>query len=86
MINIKLDKTGGLTEALALADEAKERGLSVMIGGMLGTSLAMAPAMVVAPACLYADLNAPQYLQHDRDHGITYTDGVMSMPSPALWG
>ncbi|MGD2130569.1 MAG: dipeptide epimerase [Lysobacterales bacterium] len=86
MINIKLDKTGGLTEALDLASRARERGIGLMVGNMLGTSLAMAPAFVVAQLCRFTDLDGPLYLERDCDHALTYTDGLLSPPTPALWG
>lgn len=86
MINIKLDKTGGLTEALALAKAAKQKGLGLMVGNMLGTSLAMAPAFVVAQYCALADLDGPLLLKSDRHNGMTYKSGLVSPPQPALWG
>ena len=85
-INIKLDKTGGLTEALALAGEAQERGFALMIGCMLGTSLAMAPAMLLAPKARFVDLDGPLLLAHDRDGGLRYDGSTMHPPSPELWG
>lgn len=86
VINIKLDKTGGLTEALALASLARERGLDVMVGNMVGTSLGMAPGCVVAQLCRFVDLDGPCFLVRDREHGIQYDHGVLSLPTPALWG
>ena len=86
MINIKLDKTGGLTEALDLAQQAKAMGLGLMVGNMLGTSLAMAPAFVVAQLCQLADLDGPVLLKHDRPHAMTYVGGLVSPPTPQLWG
>jgi L-Ala-D/L-Glu epimerase len=85
-INVKLDKTGGLTEALALADAAQARGLSLMIGCMVGTSLAMAPAMVLAPRCRFVDLDGPLLLARDREPGLTFEGSIVHPPSPALWG
>ncbi|MGV8938184.1 MAG: N-acetyl-D-Glu racemase DgcA [Allorhizobium sp.] len=86
VINIKLDKTGGLTEALAMIDAAKACGFKVMVGCMLGTSLAMAPAFLVAQAAAFADLDGPLLLAKDRDTPIRY-DGSMMQPTPAeLWG
>ncbi len=85
-VNIKLDKTGGLTEALALADAAEARGLSLMIGCMVGTSLAMAPALVLAPRARFVDLDGPLLLARDREPGLTYEGSVVHPPSPALWG
>ena len=85
-INIKLDKTGGLTEALALARVAVDRNLQVMVGCMLATSLAMAPAFLVAQSASVVDLDGPLLLSRDRDPGIRY-DGSLMFPPPApLWG
>ncbi|TQV86269.1 dipeptide epimerase [Exilibacterium tricleocarpae] len=86
MINIKLDKTGGLTEALDLAERAQALGLELMVGNMLGTSLGMAPAFLIAQKCRYVDLDGPLFLTEDRDHGLSYDRGVVSAPVPALWG
>ncbi|WP_230530815.1 N-acetyl-D-Glu racemase DgcA [Microvirga roseola] len=86
VINIKLDKTGGLTEALALADAAEERGFSLMIGCMVGTSLAMAPAMVLAPRSRFVDLDGPLLLARDREPGLHYEGSIVYPPEPALWG
>jgi L-alanine-DL-glutamate epimerase-like enolase superfamily enzyme len=85
-INIKLDKAGGLTEALALAGAAEERGLAVMVGCMVGTSLAMAPAMLLAARARFVDLDGPLLLARDRDEGLVYEGSVVQPPSPALWG
>ena len=85
-INIKLDKTGGLTEALALADEAREAGLVVMVGCMLASSLAMAPAVLVAQGAAVVDLDGPLLLARDREHGLVYEGSLMHPPTPALWG
>ena len=86
MINVKLDKTGGLTEALALAREARALGLQVMVGCMAGTSLAMAPGMVVGQLAEFVDLDGPLLHSKDREHGIEYHRGLMDLPSAALWG
>jgi L-alanine-DL-glutamate epimerase-like enolase superfamily enzyme len=86
MINVKLDKTGGLTEALALAREARAMGLQVMVGCMAGTSLAMAPGMVVGQLAEFVDLDGPLLHSKDRKHGIEYDRGLMNLPSAALWG
>ncbi|WP_376696781.1 N-acetyl-D-Glu racemase DgcA [Wenzhouxiangella sp. EGI_FJ10305] len=86
MINIKLDKTGGLTEALELAKLATARGLDLMIGNMVGTSLAMAPGYVVAQLCRYVDLDGALFLERDREHAMSFEDGRVSPPDPALWG
>ncbi|MGH7186400.1 MAG: N-acetyl-D-Glu racemase DgcA [Pseudomonadota bacterium] len=86
MINIKLDKAGGLTEALALAGAARANGLKIMVGCMLATSLAMAPAMLVAQYADYVDLDGPLLLARDRHPGIAYDGSLMAPPPPALWG
>jgi L-alanine-DL-glutamate epimerase-like enolase superfamily enzyme len=85
-VNIKLDKTGGLTEALALAEAAEARGLSIMIGCMVGTSLAMAPAMVLAPRARFVDLDGPLLLAKDRDPGLRFDGSIIHPPTPELWG
>lgn len=84
MINIKLDKTGGLTEGLKLARQAKAKGMGLMVGNMLGTSLAMAPAYVVAQLCQLADLDGPVLLANDRQNPMTFAQGIVS--APELWG
>ena len=86
IVNIKLDKTGGLTEALALAGAARAAGLGVMVGCMIGTSLAMAPATLVAAGAAFVDLDGPLLLARDRDPGIAFEGSVMHPPPPALWG
>ncbi|WP_445502846.1 N-acetyl-D-Glu racemase DgcA [Microvirga sp. G4-2] len=86
VVNIKLDKTGGLTEALALADAAETLGFPLMIGCMVGTSLAMAPAMVIAPRCRFVDLDGPLLLAKDREPGLKYEGSLVYPPEPALWG
>jgi L-alanine-DL-glutamate epimerase-like enolase superfamily enzyme len=86
VVNVKLDKTGGLTEALALARDARALGLQVMVGCMAGTSLAMAPGMVVGQLAEFVDLDGPLLHSADREHGIEYDRGLMGLPSPALWG
>jgi L-Ala-D/L-Glu epimerase len=75
VVNIKLDKCGGLTEALAMAQEARRLGLKVMVGNMVGTSLAMAPAFVLGQLCDVVDLDGPIFLARDRSPGMIYTDG-----------
>jgi L-alanine-DL-glutamate epimerase-like enolase superfamily enzyme len=85
-INIKLDKTGGLTEALKMAEAARSRHLGIMVGSMVGTSLAMAPAMLVAQQAQVTDLDGPLLLAEDRQNGIRYEGGTMYPPEPALWG
>ncbi len=86
VVNIKLDKTGGLTEALALADAAEAKGFSLMIGCMVGTSLAMAPALVLAPRARFVDLDGPLLLARDREPGLRYEGSIVYPPEPALWG
>ena len=85
-VNIKLDKTGGLTEALALAEAAAARGFAIMVGCMIGTSLAMAPAMLVAQRAQVVDLDAPLLLASDRSPGLRYEGSTVYPPDPALWG
>ncbi len=86
MINIKLDKTGGLTEALELRKQAEAAGMKLMVGCMLATSLAMAPAFVVAQGAQIVDLDGPLLLQKDRAAGFDYSDNQMHAPDAALWG
>ncbi|WP_164013326.1 N-acetyl-D-Glu racemase DgcA [Pyxidicoccus trucidator] len=85
-INIKLDKTGGLTEALALADAARAEGLQLMVGCMVATSLAMAPAMLVARHATVVDLDGPLLLARDREPGIRFEGSRMYWPPRELWG
>ena len=85
-INIKLDKTGGLTEALALARAARASGLGIMVGCMAGTSLSMAPAAIIGAMADFVDLDGPLLLGSDRDHGFAYRDGWFRPVEPALWG
>jgi len=85
-INIKLDKTGGLTEALALQAEAERLGFAVMVGCMVASSLAMAPALLLAAKARFVDLDGPLLLARDRADGLRYEGSVMYPPSPALWG
>jgi L-Ala-D/L-Glu epimerase len=85
-INIKLDKTGGLTPALALAKAAQAQGFKIMVGCMLATSLAMAPAFLLAQFADYIDLDGPLLLARDREPSITYAGSLMQPPPPALWG
>ncbi|WP_417454402.1 N-acetyl-D-Glu racemase DgcA [Kiloniella sp.] len=86
MINIKLDKTGGLTEALAMKLEAEKLGFEIMTGCMLGSSLAMAPAMVVAQGSKVVDLDAPLLLAEDCEPGLVFTGVEIAAPEKALWG
>jgi L-Ala-D/L-Glu epimerase len=85
-VNIKLDKAGGLTEALALAVEAERRGLVIMIGCMVATSLAMAPAMLLARRARFVDLDGPLLLARDRAEGLRYEGSLIYPAAPALWG
>ena len=85
-INIKLDKTGGLTEALALKRAARAHGLKIMVGCMVGTSLAMAPALIVAYDADWVDLDGPLLLANDRYPGLVYDDGMIAPPPRELWG
>jgi L-Ala-D/L-Glu epimerase len=85
-VNIKLDKTGGLTEALAMADAAQALGFEIMIGCMVATSLSMAPAMLVTPQARFVDLDGPLLLARDRDHGLRYDDSLVYPPDSSLWG
>ncbi|HVW68368.1 MAG TPA: dipeptide epimerase [Steroidobacteraceae bacterium] len=85
VMNIKLDKCGGLTEALEMAREAARCGLDVMVGNMVGTSLAMAPAFLVGQLCKVVDLDGPVFLSRDRTPAVRYENGTISCP-PALWG
>ncbi|ABC91130.1 probable muconate cycloisomerase I protein [Rhizobium etli CFN 42] len=85
-INIKLDKTGGLTEALAMKAEAERLGFSIMIGCMVGTSLAMAPAVLLAQNADFVDLDGPLLLARDREHGLRYAASLVFPPESALWG
>jgi L-alanine-DL-glutamate epimerase-like enolase superfamily enzyme len=85
-INIKLDKTGGLTPAIALARAARARNLGIMVGCMLATSLAMAPAMLITPYADVVDLDGPLLLRQDRDPGIRFEGSIMHPPPASLWG
>lgn len=86
MINIKLDKTGGLTEAMALRDAAEVAGLSIMVGCMLATSLAMAPAVYLGQGAAVVDLDGPLLLEKDRDGGLEFQGSTILPPRPELWG
>ncbi|HEY2395831.1 MAG TPA: dipeptide epimerase [Rudaea sp.] len=85
VVNIKLDKCGGLTEGLAMAHEARRLGLGVMVGNMVGTSLAMAPAFVLGQLCDIVDLDGPIFLAHDREPRMSYDEG-MAWCSDKVWG
>ena len=86
MVSIKLDKTGGLTEALKLRAEAKRAGFAIMVGCMVGTSLAMAPAMLVAQVAALVDLDGPLWMSRDRDPGLEITGSEILPARPELWG
>jgi L-alanine-DL-glutamate epimerase-like enolase superfamily enzyme len=85
-VNIKLDKTGGLTEALALAADAAGMGFTLMVGCMVSTSLAIAPAMLVAQRAAVVDLDGALLLARDRPHGLTYRESQVYPAGPSLWG
>jgi L-alanine-DL-glutamate epimerase-like enolase superfamily enzyme len=85
-INIKLDKAGGLTEALALAAEAKRRGFRIMVGGVIGTSLGIAPALLVAQRADIVDLDGPLHLASDRVPGLRYSGSTIHPPDQSFWG
>ena len=85
-VNIKLDKCGGLTEALSVAQQARALGLGLMVGNMCGTSLAMAPAFLLAQQCEYVDLDGPLLQVLDREPSMAYRQGRVEPPPPELWG
>ena len=85
-VNIKLDKTGGLTEALAVLAVAERLKLIVMVGCMVATSLAMAPALLLAQRARFVDLDGPLLLETDRPHALHYSGSLINPPSPSLWG
>ncbi len=85
VVNIKLDKCGGLTEGLAMAAEARRLGLGVMVGNMVGTSLAMAPAFILGQGCDFVDLDGPTFLVEDRESSAVYRDGTIWCDE-AVWG
>lgn len=86
VVNIKLDKTGGLTGALALAEAAAAAGLGVMTGSMISTSLSIAPALVIAARSGFVDLDGPLWLAEDRPGGVRGAGGMLSLPAPGFWG
>ena len=86
MVNIKLDKTGGLTEALAAAREAKTAGLGIMVGCMVAGSLSMAPAVLLGALADAVDLDGPLWLARDIENGLRYQGGLVHPPGPELWG
>ena len=85
-VNVKLDKAGGLTGAIRLVREARHHGLKIMIGSMVATSLAAAPAMLLASEADWIDLDGPLLLAHDREHGLRVEDGTIYPPEPAALG
>src|ERR1700704_195713 len=86
VLNVKLDKSGGLTEALRLSERARESGFKLLIGCMVCTSLGIAPARLLASTADFVDLDGPLLLARDRDHGLTYQNGRLGIPSRELWG
>ena len=86
LVNIKLDKTGGLTEALAMAEAAEKLGFGLFIGCMVASSLAMAPALLLTGRARFVDLDGPLLLARDRPDGLRYEGSTLFPPSPALWG
>ncbi len=86
VVNIKLDKTGGLTEALTLANTARVKGFGVMVGCMVCSSLGIAPAMLLGGQAAFVDLDGPLWLSEDRPGGVTDRDGMLSPPAPGFWG
>jgi L-alanine-DL-glutamate epimerase-like enolase superfamily enzyme len=86
MINIKLDKCGGLTHGLELAKAAREKQLGLMVGCMGGTSLSMAPSHVLAQLCDFVDIDGPLLIKKDRDGGLIYDRGVVTLPLEPFWG
>ena len=85
-INIKLDKAGGLTEALAMQQAARAKGFKIMVGCMVATSLAMAPAFLLGQDAEWVDLDGPLLLAKDREPGLLIRDGIIQPPERALWG
>ena len=85
-MNIKLDKTGGLTEALTLREEAKKHGVGIMVGCMVGTSLAMAPAILLASDADFVDLDGPVLLKQDREPSLICCEAYQCTPNRKLWG
>tara|TARA_B100001123_G_C15307820_1_gene1023290 strand:+ start:1667 stop:2545 length:879 start_codon:yes stop_codon:yes gene_type:complete len=86
MINIKLDKSGGLTEALRLKEAALHLGFDIMVGCMIGTSLAMAPGLIVGQGASIVDLDGPLLLQQDRECGLEFNQSTVNIPAAELWG
>ena len=85
-INVKLDKTGGLTEALRLCERARENGFKLLIGCMVCTSLSIAPARLLGSVADWVDLDGPLLLAHDREHGLSYRNERIGTPARELWG
>ena len=86
VINIKLDKCGGLTEAINIINKAKEYQLDIMVGCMVGTSLSMAPGLIIATQAKFVDLDAPLLISRDREFGLNIDNGVIKELDPRLWG
>jgi L-Ala-D/L-Glu epimerase len=86
VVNLKLDKTGGLTEALAMRDQARTQGFRIMVGCMVGSSLAMAPAVLVAQGAEFVDLDGPLLLAEDREPALRYDHSLLHPPAAQLWG
>ena len=86
VVNVKLDKCGGLTDALRMVERCRALGLEVMVGNMLGSSLAMAPAFVVAQWCRWVDLDGPLLQRTDRENAMRYEGARLMPPAPGLWG
>ncbi len=86
VVNIKLDKTGGLTAALQLVQAARGRGLGVMTGCMICSSLSIAPAWAIAAQSGFVDLDGPLWLAEDRKGGVRAANGILSPPQPGFWG
>jgi L-alanine-DL-glutamate epimerase-like enolase superfamily enzyme len=85
-VNVKLDKAGGLTEALVLVREARARGFGLMVGSMVATSLGIAPALLLAQGAAFVDLDGPLLLARDREPGLSITGSMIAPPPPELWG
>ena len=86
VVNVKLDKTGGLTRAISVVREARRFGFEIMLGCMVATSLAMTPALMLARQARFVDLDGPLLLAADRPNGLHYNEGLVSMPGTGLWG
>jgi L-alanine-DL-glutamate epimerase-like enolase superfamily enzyme len=86
MLNIKLDKCGGLTHGLELAAAARSQGMALMVGCMGGTSLSMAPSHVLAQLCEYVDIDGPLLIRKDREGGLVYKRGIVTLPAKRFWG